>query len=75
MLENSQVICIGDLRSKLGIPYCRTHLDRLEDPEDPCYDPTFPKSFKLGKGPGARRVYWLHEMIAWLKNKAALAKA
>jgi predicted DNA-binding transcriptional regulator AlpA len=54
----------------LGIPYRRTHIDRLENPDDPCYDPDFPNSFKLGKGRGGRRVWWLHEVIAWLESKA-----
>jgi predicted DNA-binding transcriptional regulator AlpA len=70
-----EVISYSGLKPRLGICYSRAQIDRFEDPEDPCYDPTFPKSFKLGKGPRARRVWWLKDMIAWLKAKAAAGQA
>jgi predicted DNA-binding transcriptional regulator AlpA len=63
-VEGKRVINFEGLQA-LGIPYCRTHIDRLEESGD------FPESFKLGKGRGARRVWWLHEIIEWLEAKAA----
>jgi predicted DNA-binding transcriptional regulator AlpA len=50
----------------LGITYSRSHIDRLERDGD------FPKSFKLDKAKsrGARRVWWLSEVIEWLKARA-----
>ena len=51
----------------LGITYCRAQIDRLEEAGD------FPKSFKLSKCPssrGGRRVWWLKDIIEWLKSKA-----
>jgi predicted DNA-binding transcriptional regulator AlpA len=53
---------------KLGVLWCRTHIDREEKAG------RFPKSFKLSASPlsrGGRRVWWLHEIIEWLKSKAA----
>ncbi|MGY3388342.1 prophage regulatory protein [Bradyrhizobium sp. USDA 3311] len=64
------VVTFKQLKTEFGIPYCRAHIDRLEDPDDPCYDPDFPKSFKLGRGRMARRVWWQHEIIAWLEIRA-----
>jgi predicted DNA-binding transcriptional regulator AlpA len=52
----------------LGITYCRSHIDRLEKAND------FPKSFKLSKSRGGRRMWWLHEVIAWLKSNSHLKK-
>jgi predicted DNA-binding transcriptional regulator AlpA len=54
--------------SKLGISWGRTHVDREEKAG------RFPKSFKLSASPSSRsgrRVWWLHEIIEWLKSKAA----
>ncbi len=65
-----EIVSFKDLKEKYGHPYCRTHTDRLEDPEDPCYDATFPKSFKLGKGRGGRRVWLVKAYIAWIALKA-----
>ena len=70
-MTDKEVVSFKDLKSRFGISYCRTHIDRLEDPDEPCYDPTFAKSFKLGPGRMARRVWWVHEIVAWLESKAA----
>ena len=52
---------------KLGIDWSRTHIDREEDAG------RFPKSFKLpasATSRGGRRVWWLREVIEWLKSRA-----
>lgn len=49
----------------LGVSWKRTHIDRQEKAGK------FPKSFKLSDEPKARRVWWLHEIIDWLKRRAA----
>jgi hypothetical protein len=50
---------------ELGVRYSRTHLDRMEK----LYK-TFPESFKLHPSKGGRRVWWLRDIVAWLKSKA-----
>ncbi len=64
-----QIISYNQLKD-LGISYSRTHVARLQDPDDPCYDPTFPKSFSLSPKPRSRRVWWLEEFIVWLETRA-----
>jgi predicted DNA-binding transcriptional regulator AlpA len=51
----------------LGIDRSRTQIDRDEK------DGKFPKSFKLSASVcrGGRRVWWLREVIEWLKSRAA----
>jgi predicted DNA-binding transcriptional regulator AlpA len=65
-----EVVDFRGLRA-LGVPYSRSHIDRLEERKR---DP-FPKSFKLGEGRGARRVWWLREIIEWLKRQASSRQA
>jgi hypothetical protein len=62
-MSGNEVVSYKGLAA-LGITYCRSHIDRLEFAND------FPASFKLHKSRGGRRVWWLHEVIAWLKSKA-----
>jgi predicted DNA-binding transcriptional regulator AlpA len=53
--------------AKLGINWSRTHVKREER------EGRFPKSFKLSASAssrGGRRVWWLREIIEWLKSKA-----
>jgi hypothetical protein len=49
---------------QLGIRYCRVHLRRREREQK------FPKSFKLGEYPNSPRVWWRHEVVNWLKERA-----
>jgi predicted DNA-binding transcriptional regulator AlpA len=49
---------------ELGIKYSRSQIDRLEKEYK-----TFPASFKLHASPKGRRVWWLKDVIAWLKSK------
>lgn len=48
----------------LGIPYSRTHIDRLVKSGD------FPQFFKLGSHPNSPRVWWLRDVIEWLERNA-----
>jgi predicted DNA-binding transcriptional regulator AlpA len=48
----------------LGIPYCRTQIWRLMASGD------FPRAFKLGKHRNSPPVWWLREIIEWLKARA-----
>lgn len=65
-----KVMTFKDL-AKFGIPYSRSHIKRLQGRQ---IDP-FPQSFTLSKGRGARRFYWEHEVLAWLKRLGSLVKA
>jgi predicted DNA-binding transcriptional regulator AlpA len=49
----------------IGIPYSRTHVRRMEK------NGGFPRAFKLGDHRNSPFVWWLHEIIEWLKAKAA----
>ena len=51
---------------QLGIKYSRSHIDRMEK----LYK-TFPASFKLHVSKGGCRVWWLKDIIAWLKTKSS----
>lgn len=48
----------------LGIVYGRSHIDRLENAE------RFPKSFKLGDHRNSPRVWFLEEVLAWIRSRA-----
>jgi predicted DNA-binding transcriptional regulator AlpA len=48
----------------IGIPYCRAHIWRLMDSGD------FPRAFKLGKHRNSHPVWWLSEILDWLKAHA-----
>jgi len=51
----------------LGIVYSKTQITRKEQAEPP----TFPRSFKLDIHKNSPRVWWEHEVIAWLEARAA----
>lgn len=65
-MTEHEVCTYRDLRVRFGIPYSRTHIDRLEKRGK------FPMSFKLGRGRGARRVWWVQKVVEWLQNAAAI---
>jgi predicted DNA-binding transcriptional regulator AlpA len=39
--------------------------------KDPGWDPTFPRSFKLGPSPRSPTVWFVDELEAWLESRAA----
>lgn len=43
----------------------------LLNPNDPSYDPTAPKPFKLGRSPHSPSVWWAWQVIAYLEAKSA----
>ncbi len=43
------------------------HIDRLENPDDPCFDPAFPKRVKMGQN---RVGWWMPEVMRYLEFKA-----
>jgi len=48
------------------ILYSPAHIDRMNDPRSPYYDPSFPKRIKIGN----QRVGWLKaEVEDWLRAK------
>ena len=51
----------------LGIRYCPTHITRLEEAG------SFPRSFKLEDFHNSPRVWWLADVIEWLKARAGRA--
>jgi predicted DNA-binding transcriptional regulator AlpA len=50
------------------VPYTRTHIDRLEHPEEPTDDP-FPQRVRLGKGSRCRVCWILGEVLAWRERQ------
>jgi predicted DNA-binding transcriptional regulator AlpA len=62
-----KVVTFKQLKSLFGIPYSRTHIDRLEEAG------IFPPSFGLSHHRNSRRVWWQHEIIAWLEAQAQRA--
>lgn len=47
--------------------YSSAHIDRLENPDDPCFDPSFPRRIKLGNN---RIGYWFPDVMSFLESKA-----
>lgn len=45
-----------------------------QNPKDPTWDPTFPRSFKLGPSPRSPTVYFVDELESWLEARAASRK-
>jgi hypothetical protein len=62
-MSGNEVVSFKGLKD-LGVPWSRTHIDREQKAG------RFPVSFKLHPGRGGRRLWWLHEIIEWLKSKA-----
>jgi hypothetical protein len=65
-VEDKSVVNWKGVKS-LGIVYSKTQITRKEK-ADP---PTFPRSFKLDDHRNSPRVWWKHEVIAWLEARAA----
>jgi predicted DNA-binding transcriptional regulator AlpA len=62
-MEEVQVVDWKGLKA-LGIPYSRAHIWRMMKAG------TFPQAFKLGKHRNSHPVWWLKELIVWLKAHA-----
>lgn len=41
-----------------------------QNPNDPAWDPTFPRAFKLGDSPRSATVWFADEIEAWLETRA-----
>ena len=41
----------------------------LMNPRHPSHDPSFPVGFRLTKSKRGPRVWWLHEVLAWLQAR------
>lgn len=52
----------------------RSHWYDRQNEKSAAYDPTFPRSFKLGDFPRSPTVWWAHEIIAWLEARAAKSR-
>jgi predicted DNA-binding transcriptional regulator AlpA len=65
-MTGKAVVTFKRLLSQHGVPFSRTHIDRLEKAKPP----KFPKSFKLNDFRGSPRVWWEHEIIEWLEARA-----
>lgn len=53
---------ISKKQLKAMIQFSFAHIDRMEDPESPYYDATFPKRVRVGF-----RVFWVtDEVLAWI---------
>jgi predicted DNA-binding transcriptional regulator AlpA len=63
-MDEYAVVSYAQLMPEFGIPYCRTHIDRLE------LAGTFPRSFQLQNCRSSRRVWWRREIVEWLKARA-----
>lgn len=53
------------------VPVGKSHLYNMMDEKSAAFDPTFPRPFRLGKSPNAPTVWWEHQIVDWLKSKAA----
>lgn len=64
-------------RAKSAIPMIgcgRSHFFAVQNPKDPAWDPTFPRSFKLGDSPRSVTVWFVDELESWLEARAAARK-
>ncbi|GGA14196.1 helix-turn-helix transcriptional regulator [Dyella caseinilytica] len=50
----------------------RSNFFARQNPKDSAWDPTFPRSFKLGATPHSPTVWFVDELEAWLEQRAAL---
>ena len=53
----------------LGIS--RSHFWDRQNPNSRNFDETMPKRFKLGAGPHSPTVWFEHELLRWLEDRAA----
>ena len=63
--EDYRVIGYKDFEPIFGLKRSRTQIDRDEKVG------RFPESFKLSEGRGARRVWFLKDIIRWLEDRAS----
>lgn len=49
----------------------RSNFFARQNPKDAAWDPTFPRSFKLGTTPNSPTVWFVDELEAWLEQRAA----
>jgi predicted DNA-binding transcriptional regulator AlpA len=49
----------------------RSSFFAIQDVRHPSWDPTFPRSFKLGPSPRSPTVWFVDELEAWLESRAA----
>jgi hypothetical protein len=61
-MTGNEVVSFKGLK-ELGLPYSRTHIDRLEKAK------MCPASFKLHASRGGRRVWWLKEWLEWFRTR------
>jgi predicted DNA-binding transcriptional regulator AlpA len=61
---DNRIIRYAELKPELGVPYSRTHVDRLEAAGK------WPKRFKLSEG-GAFVGWWRHEIVEHLTKIAS----
>ena len=61
---DNRIIRYGQLKTELGIPYSRTHIDRLEA------DGKWPRRFKLSEGSNYFG-WWRREIVAHLDKLAS----
>jgi prophage regulatory protein len=62
------------VRAKEAIPITglgRSSFFAKQNPNDPAWDLTFPRSFKLGPSPNSPTVWFVDELEAWLESRAA----
>jgi predicted DNA-binding transcriptional regulator AlpA len=52
----------------------RSHFFALQNANNPAFDPTFPRSFKLGNSSHSPTVWYVDEIEAWLEARAAASR-
>lgn len=65
------------VRAKVAIDHIglsKSHFWAIQNPKDPAWDATFPRSFKLGDSPRSATVWFLHELDEWLRTRAAASR-
>lgn len=52
----------------------KSHFWARQNPKDPAWDPTFPRSFKLDDSPRSSTVWFEDEIEAWLESRASASR-
>ncbi len=65
------------IRAKIAIAMIgcgRSHFFALQNAKDSAFDPSFPRSFKLGKSSRSPTVWYADEIEAWLDARVAASR-
>lgn len=52
----------------------KSHFYARLNPKSPAYDATFPRPFRLDDSARSPSVFWVHEVLTWLQNRAMTSR-